>query len=188
MAKLGYARVSSKAQDYAAQVEALEAAGCERIFSEKASARSLKGRPQFERLKHALEPGDVVVVAKLDRLARSSRDLFNILHDLGEINCGLISLGESWCDTTTPVGRLLITVMSGVAEFERGLIRERCEAGIARARRKGTKFGRKALLDAGQRATIAKRYADGETITELADDYGVGVGTIHRALHPETIA
>src|SRR4029077_16706568 len=91
-------------------------------------------------------------VAKLDRLARSSRHLDNNLHDLGEIDCGLLSLGESWCDTTSNVGRLLIAIMSGVAEFERGIIRERCEEGIARARRKGTKFGRKSRLDAGQRS------------------------------------
>jgi DNA invertase Pin-like site-specific DNA recombinase len=183
MARIGYARVSSKGQCNDSQIEALEGAGCERVFSEKASAKSLKARPQFEKLKHALEPGDIVVVYKLDRLARSSRDLHNILHDLEAIDCGLLSLSESWCDTTSNVGRLLIAVMSGVAEFERGLIRERCEEGIARARRKGTKFGRKAALDPSQRLIIAARYAKGETITELALDYDVGVGTIHRALH-----
>jgi DNA invertase Pin-like site-specific DNA recombinase len=184
MARIGYARVSTKRQDHMAQVEALKAAACDRIYSEKASAKDLKGRPQFEKLKRSLLPGDVVVVAKLDRLARSSRDLHNILHDLGEIDCGLLSLGESWCDTTSNVGRLLIAIMSGVAEFERGIIRERCEEGIARARRKGTKFGRKSRLDAGQRSKIAERYAEGETIAELALDYDCGVGTIHRALNP----
>jgi len=183
VARIGYARVSTKGQDYTGQIEALRAAGCERVYSEKASAKDLKGRPQFERLKRSLLPSDVVVVAKLDRLARSSRDLHNILHDLSEIDCGLVSLGESWCDTTSNVGRLLIAVMSGVAEFERGIIRERCEEGIARARRKGTKFGRKARLDPGQRAKLAERYARGETIAELAIDYDCGVGTIHRALH-----
>jgi DNA invertase Pin-like site-specific DNA recombinase len=120
--KFGYARVSSNTQDHAAQVEALKAAGCERIFSEKASGKSTSGRPEFAKLMKALKHGDVVIVVKLDRLARSSRDLQNILHELQEIGCGFISLGESWCDTTTDVGRLVMTIMGGIAEFERNLI------------------------------------------------------------------
>jgi DNA invertase Pin-like site-specific DNA recombinase len=140
--RYGYARVSSKGQDYAAQVEALKAAGCERIFSEKVSARSTTGRSEFEKLKRALLPGDAIVVTKLDRLARSSRDLHNILYDLNERQCGFVSLGEAWCDTTTDVGRLMMTIMGGIAEFERGLIRKRCEEGIERAKHNGTKFGR----------------------------------------------
>jgi DNA invertase Pin-like site-specific DNA recombinase len=108
------------------------------------------------------------VVTKLDRLARSSRDLHNILHDLGERECGFVSLGEAWCDTTNKFGRLMMTIMSGIAEFERELIRERCEEGIARAKRKGTKFGRPSALDAGQRRRIAERYTAGETMAELA--------------------
>src|SRR5712692_5347063 len=111
--RCGYARVSSSTQDHAAQVEALKAAGCERIFSEKQSGKSLALRREFERLMKALAPSDVVVVTKLDRLARSSRDLQNILHDLAERGCGFISLGEAWCDTTTDVGRLMLTIMGG---------------------------------------------------------------------------
>ena len=99
----------------------------------------------------ALLPGDVVTVTKLDRVARSSRDLHTILHDLVERGCGFVSLGETWCDTTTDVGRLMLTIMGGIAEFERGLIRKRCEEGVARAKRKGTKFGRPTALDPGQR-------------------------------------
>ena len=100
----------------------------------------------------ALVPGDTVVVSKLDRLARSTRDLHNILHELQERGCGFVSLGESWCDTTSEVGRLMLTIMGGVAEFERGLIRNRCEEGIERAKAKGTKFGRPTALDHGQRS------------------------------------
>src|SRR5215831_14985924 len=92
--KFGYARVSSSTQDYAAQIEALKAAGCEQVFSEKRSGKSAKDRPEFNRLMRALAPGDTVVVTKLDRLARSSRDLHNILHELHECQCGFISLGE----------------------------------------------------------------------------------------------
>src|SRR4051794_35235259 len=121
--KYGYARVSSRAQDYTAQVEALKAAGCQRIYSEKASGKSTTGRPEFAKLLKALLPGDTVVVTKLDRLARSSRDLHNILHELEALSCDFISLGESWCDTTTAAGRLMMTVMGGIAEFERSLIR-----------------------------------------------------------------
>lgn len=186
MTKIGYARVSSKAQDYAAQVEALKAAGCERIFSEKASGKSTNGRPEFNRLMRALVLGDTVVVTKLDRLARSSRDLHNILHDLDGLSCAFVSLGESWCDTTTDVGRLMLTIMGGIAQFERSLIRKRTEEGIERARRQGKKFGRKSALDDGQKRVIADRYGKGATIPELADEYGVGVGTIWRALQPET--
>src|SRR5436190_19219603 len=109
--KYGYARVSSNTQDHAAQVEALNAAGCERIFSEKASGKSTNGRPQYAKLMRALVPGDTVVVVKLDRLARSSRDLHNILHALQEAGCGFTSLSESWCDTTTDVGRLVMAIM-----------------------------------------------------------------------------
>ena len=180
--KFGYARVSSNTQDHAAQVEALKAAGCERIYSEKASGKSTKGRPEFAKLMKALSFGDVVTVVKLDRLARSSRDLQNILHELQEMGCGFVSLGENWCDTTTDVGRLVMTIMGGIAEFERNLIRKRCEDGILRAKRKGTKFGRPNVLDPGQRRCIGERYTAGETMAELARDYECGEATIWRAL------
>ena len=180
--RYGYARVSSTTQDYTAQVEALKAAGCERIYSEKASGKSTNGRREFDKLMRALQPCDVVSVTKLDRLARSSRDLHNILHDLQERGCGFVSLGEGWCDTTTEVGRLMMTIMGGIAEFERGLIRKRCEEGIAKAKTKGTKFGRPSALDVGQRRHIAERYAAGETMAELAREYECGEATIWRAL------
>jgi DNA invertase Pin-like site-specific DNA recombinase len=180
--RYGYARVSSRGQDYQGQVDALKAAGCEKIYSEKVSGKSTDDRRQFKRLMKDVLPGDVVLVAKLDRLARSSRDLHNILHDLDEQGCGFISLGESWCDTTSAVGRLMMTIMGGIAEFERELIRARCEEGIARAKAKGAKFGRKAVLDPSQRRVIATRYAEGETMAELAREYEVSEPTIWRSL------
>jgi DNA invertase Pin-like site-specific DNA recombinase len=181
--RYGYARVSTSKQEYEAQVEALKGAGCERIFSEKRSGKSTDGRTEFKRLMRALVPGDTVVVTKLDRLARSGRDLLNILHDIEQGSCGFVSLGETWCDTTSDVGRLVITIMSGIAEFERKLILSRTEAGIARAKRQGKKFGRPSRLDPGQRRVIADRYADGATMAQLAQEYRVGEATIHRALH-----
>jgi DNA invertase Pin-like site-specific DNA recombinase len=175
------ARVSSKAQDYTAQVEALRAAGCEKIYSE--SGKSRDGRPEFGKLE-VVVARDTVVVTKLDRLARSSRDLHNILHELESLSCGFVSLGESWCDTTSDVGVLVLTIMGGIAEFERKLIRGRTEEGIQRAKRQGKKFGRPEKLDDGQKRVIADRHGKGATIPELADEYGVGVGTIWRALNP----
>lgn len=180
--RYGYARVSTSAQDYALQVEALKAAGCERIFSEKRSGKSINGRPEFQKLMRAVNPGDIVVVTRLDRLARSTRDLLNIIHDLEEAGCSFASLAESWCDTTTPAGKLLVTVLGGISEFERSLILSRTESGIAKAREQGKRFGRPAALDAGQRRKIAQRYADGETMAALAAEYGVGEATIWRAL------
>jgi DNA invertase Pin-like site-specific DNA recombinase len=182
VAKIGYARVSSNTQDYRGQVDALKAAGCEKIYSEKASGKSTNGRKEFDKLMKDLLPGDTVVVTKLDRLARSSRDLHNILHELQGQSCGFVSLGESWCDTTTEVGRLMLTIMGGIGEFERGLIRKRCEEGIERAKRKGVTFGRKRKLDREMVRVAAERYAKGETMAELAEVYGVSEPTIWRAL------
>lgn len=181
--KYGYARVSSNGQDHAAQVEALRAAGCERVFAEKASGKSTNGRPELAKLMKALQPGDTVAVVKLDRIARSSRDLHNIIGELQEKGCGFVSLGDPWCDTTSDVGKLVLAIMGGIAEFERSLIRKRCQDGIDRAKRKGTKFGRPSALDAGQRKRMAERYASGETMAELALEYGCGEATIWRALH-----
>jgi DNA invertase Pin-like site-specific DNA recombinase len=130
----------------------------------------------------ALRPGDIVTVASLDRLARSSRDLLNIVHELQEAGCGFASLRETWCDTSTPEGKLMLTVHGGLAEFERTLIKRRTEAGITKARKQGKKFGRPSALDAGQRRKIAERYAAGETMAELAREYDCGEATIWRVL------
>jgi DNA invertase Pin-like site-specific DNA recombinase len=180
--RYGYTRVSTAKQDCSNQIDALKAAGCATIFTERVSAKSTNNRTEFKRLMRALKSGDTVVVTKLDRLARSSRDLHNILHDLEEGACGFVSLGETWCDTTTDVGKLVLTIMGGIAEFERKLIQARCEEGIAKARENGKKFGRPSALDAGQRRKIADRYASGETMAELAREYEVGEATIFRAL------
>jgi len=182
MAKLGYARVSSQGQSYHAQVEALKAAGCDKIYSEKVSAKSIDKRSQFQKLMRDVLPGDVVVITKLDRLCRSTRDLLNILGELSAQQCGFVSLGESWCDTTTSVGRLMMTIMSGIAEFERELIQARTGEGLARAKAKGTKFGRKRSLSPEQVKVAAAGYAAGKTLAELALDYDCSEATMSRAL------
>jgi len=181
--KYGYARVSSYAQDYQAQVESLKCADCQKIYSEKASGKNTKDRPEFNRLMKIIKAGDTIVVVRLDRLARSSRDLANIMHELEERECGFISLRESWCDTTNKFGRLLTTIMGGINQFERELIRERCEEGIQRAKAMGTKFGRHNVLDPSQRRKIARLHADGATMRDLAKQYEVGVATVSRAIN-----
>jgi DNA invertase Pin-like site-specific DNA recombinase len=153
------------------------------VRQEARSGKSAKDRPEFNKLMKVLLPGDTVVVTKLDRLARSSRDLHNILHDLEMLSCGFVSLGGTWCDTTNKFGRLMMTIMGGIAQFERELIRERWEEGIERARAKGKQFGRPQALDAGQKRVIAERYAAGKTIVELAAEYECGAGPIWRALN-----
>lgn len=183
MANIGYARVSSGDQDFDGQVERLKAASCERIFSEKASGKGTNGRHQLARAVQALRPGDTLVTVKLDRLARSIRDLLHLLDQVKEAGARFRALDDPWCDTTTPQGELILTVMGGLAEFERKLIRQRCEEGIKRAKAKGTKFGRRSVLDASQRKKLAERYAAGETMAQLAADYGCGEATIWRALH-----
>jgi DNA invertase Pin-like site-specific DNA recombinase len=145
-------------------------------------ALAFNGRHELAKMLKALEPGDVVLVTKLDRFARSTRDLLNLLAGLKDRNVGFVSLGEAWCDTTTEIGKLVTTIMAGVNEFERGLIQARCQAGIERARAKGTHFGPKFKLDSSQRRKIAERYAAGETMAALARDYGVGEATVWRVL------
>jgi DNA invertase Pin-like site-specific DNA recombinase len=107
-----------------------------------------------------------------------------LLHELKERGCGFTSLGDGWCDTTSDVGRLVLAIMGGIAEFERELIRKRCQAGIERAKANGKQFGRPAVLDAKQRKRLAERYAVGETMAQLAREYGCGEATIWPALRP----
>jgi DNA invertase Pin-like site-specific DNA recombinase len=131
----------------------------------------------------------VVVVTRLDRLARSSRDLLNILHEIEQAGASFKSIADAWADTTTPHGKLMLTVLGGLAEFERSLILARTEAGIAKAREQGKQFGRPERLDAGQKRKIAVRIAKGDaSMADLAAEYGVGVATIWRAVQPEIAA
>jgi DNA invertase Pin-like site-specific DNA recombinase len=185
MAVIGYARVSSTDQDFDGQVDRLRAAGCNRVYAEKASGGSTNGRHELTKALKALKAGDTLVTVKLDRLARSIRDLLKLLDDVKAAGARFKALDDPWCDTTTPQGELILTVMGGLAQFERQLIRQRCDEGIKRAKAKGTQFGRPSALDASQRRKLAERYASGETMAELAREYGVGEATIWRALQPQ---
>jgi DNA invertase Pin-like site-specific DNA recombinase len=182
MNTIGYARVSSTDQDFDGQVERLRAAGCTKVYAEKVSGKSTNGRRELERALKALHPGDTLVTVKLDRLARSIRDLLSLLDQIKAVGARFRALDDPWCDTTTPQGELILTVMGGLAEFERKLIRQRCDEGIKRAKEQGKHFGRKFLLDTGQCRVVAERYAAGETMKKLSIEYGVGEATIWRAL------
>ena len=183
MASCGYARVSTDGQTLASQDAQLHAAGCAKVYSEKVSgARSY--RPELAKILRRLEPGDVLMVARLDRLARSTRDLLNILHMLGERGIGFRSLADSWANTTTAHGRLLVTMLAGIAEFERELIRARTGEGRKRAQARGVKFGRPSKLNAYQRQEALQRLAAGETQTDIARSYGVSHVTIGRLQGP----
>src|SRR5215472_12950423 len=159
MATFGYARVSTRDQDLASQVAALQAAGCGNIFKEKASGAKTD-RPELAKAIRRLEAGDMLVVTRLDRLARSTRDLLNILDAVAKAGASFKSLADAWADTTTPHGKLLLTVLGGLAEFERELIRARTDDGRKRAKARGVKFGRPVKLTAHQRQEALKRLAD----------------------------
>src|SRR4051794_29002242 len=176
----GYARVSTDGQSVAAQVAALTAAGAGKVYRETASGAKTD-RAQLRRVLHRLEVGDVLLVTRLDRLARSTRDLLNTLAAIAEKGAGFTSLGDAWADTTTPHGRLMLTVLGGLAEFERDLIRTRTGEGRARAKARGVKLGRKPKLTLHQkREAIARRERGDETLAEIGRSYNVSGWTISR--------
>jgi DNA invertase Pin-like site-specific DNA recombinase len=179
----GYARVSTDGQSVEAQVAALMAAGAKKMFREVASGAKTD-RPQLRRLLNALAPDDVLTVTRLDRLARSTRDLLNVLAAITEKGAGFRSLGDTWADTTTPHGRLMLTVLGGLAEFERELIRARTGEGRARAKEQGVKLGRKPkLTDHQRREAIARRETGEETLADIGRSYNVSGWTIARLVN-----
>ena len=178
----GYARVSSGGQSYEAQRDALRAAGATTILAEKISAATAE-RPQLKRLLKLLHPGDSVIVTALDRLARNSRDLLNIVHQITDEKAELRSLrtGEEWISHRDPrFAKLMLSIVGGIAEFERSLIKDRTSAGRQRARKAGVKFGPKFKLDDYQRAEAVKRRDAGEPYAVIARTYKVSKSTISR--------
>jgi DNA invertase Pin-like site-specific DNA recombinase len=176
----GYARVSTDGQSVEAQVRQLRAVGAHKVFREVASGAKTD-RAQLRRLLGVLDAGDVLTVTRLDRLARSTRDLLNTLAAITGKQAGFRSLGDTWADTTTAHGRLMLTVLGGLAEFERELIRARTGEGRARAKARGVKLGRKPkLTDHQKREAIRRRDRDGEPVREIARTYNVSHSTISR--------
>lgn len=175
----GYARVSTDGQSVAAQVSQLKAAGCEKVFREVASgARS--DRNQLRQALAHLAAGDVLMVSRLDRLARSTRDLLNILAAIAGKKAGFRSLSDAWADTTTAHGRLMLTILGGLAEFERELIRARTGEGRKLAKARGVKMGRKPKLTAYQQREALQRRDAGEPTREIARSFNVSHSTISR--------
>jgi DNA invertase Pin-like site-specific DNA recombinase len=179
MTVYGYARVSTDGQTLAAQDAALHAAGCVKVFSEKASGAKTD-RAELRKAISRLGEGDVIVVTRLDRLARSTRDLLNTLDEVTKRGAGFKSLADSWADTTTPHGRLMLTVLGGLAEFERELIKARTGEGRARAKAAGVHMGRPSKLTPHQRREAIARRDAGEALTDIARTYGVSHTTISR--------
>lgn len=175
----GYARVSTDGQSVAAQVAQLRAAGAEKVFREVASGAKTDRR-QLRRVLDQLDAGDVLMVTRLDRLTRSTRDLLNTVEAISGKQAGFRSLSDTWADTTTPHGRLMLTVLGGLAEFERDLIRARTVEGRSRAVARGVKLGRKPKLTAHQVKEAIKRRDGGEPTREIARSYNVSHSTISR--------
>lgn len=178
---IGYARVSTNEQDTAAQVNALEAVKCERIYREKASGGRWD-RPELHRLLDQLRKGDVLVVWKLDRLSRSLRDVLTIMERLTEAKAGFRSLTEA-IDTTTPGGRMMMQMVGAFAEFERAMLKERTKAGLEAARQEGRIGGRRPKLSMKQRAEITRMVSRGDkTAADAARLFSVHPATVSRLL------
>ena len=178
--RLGYARVSTYGQTLDSQLEQLRAAGCTvKIYREKVTGAHNDRRELLKMLK-ALAPGDVVTVTRIDRLARSTFDLFAIVKQIVDAKAQFRSLAEPWADTGTSTGRLMLAVLGGLADVERDLIRTRTAEGRSRAKAQGKAMGRPPSLTPEQKKEAIRRRAQGDTLAELARSYNVSRATISR--------
>jgi DNA invertase Pin-like site-specific DNA recombinase len=178
---LGYARVSTEDQNLDIQLQQLKRAECKRVFQEKVSGAQRRRRPELAKMLEHVRKGDTVVVWKLDRLARSTRDLLEIADNLADAGAGLKSLSEPWADTTSPAGRMVLTVFAGLAEFERELIRERTGVGRIAAMKRGVRFGRPTKLDPEKTGLAARLIAEGQPVKDVAKTFGIHRTTLYRA-------
>jgi DNA invertase Pin-like site-specific DNA recombinase len=176
---IGYARVSSTGQDLTVQEEALHAAGCEQVYSEKKSGRQTVDRAALNDAIKAARSGDIIVVSRLDRFARSTQDLHNLLAILEAKDVGFRCLAQSGVDTTTPTGKLILSVLGAVAAFEADLRAERQAEGIARAKQEGRYKGRSASIDYSK---VKKLHGQGISPSEIAGLLGIGRTSVYRAL------
>jgi DNA invertase Pin-like site-specific DNA recombinase len=179
--KIGYARVSTLEQNLGLQLQTLAKAGCKKVFREKVSGAG-PHRPEFQRMLDQIRAGDTIVVWKLDRLARSTRDLLESMDTIRQAGGKFQSLSEPWADTTTPAGKMIMTIFAGIAEFERGLIRERTGAGREAARKRGVRFGRPRKLTPEQENLARRLVSEGKAIRELAVAFKVHAATIYRLI------
>lgn len=177
--KIGYARVSTTDQNLELQLAALKEAGCSRIYQEKISGAK-SNRPELQRLIEQLRPDDIVVVWKLDRLARSTQHLLDFVDQIKKADASFCSLSEPWADTTSHAGKMIMTVFAGIAEFERDLIRERTSAGRKAARKRGVRFGRPEKMNQEQRALAKRLLQEEKSVSEIAKTFNVHKATIYR--------
>ena len=178
--RVGYCRVSSSGQNLDRQIEALKAEGCDRLYCEKVSGKSMANRPELAKALKSLDINDVLVLAEWDRATRSMMDGIHIIQQVAEKGAMVKVLDRQWLDLTTPIGKGLLALFSALAEDERQRIRRRCEAGLKIARRDGVKFGRNPKLTEHQMKEVLERRAAGESVRALARSYNVGSSTIQR--------
>lgn len=182
---VGYARVSSSSQSLEVQNEQLAAAGCEKIFAEKRSGRTVEGRDALADAVEFVREGDVLVVTRLDRLARSVVDLHRLIERLADKGCGFRVLQQSGIDTTTSTGKLTLSILGAVAEFEADIRRDRQRDGIERAKAKGVYRGRRPSIDT---ARIEELMATGMTPAAIAREMGVGRASVYRHMGKAVVA
>jgi DNA invertase Pin-like site-specific DNA recombinase len=182
--KLGYARVSTEDQSLDIQCRRLLAAGCEKLFEEKVSGAA-RNRPALEKLLGHLRKDDLLVVTRLDRLARSTAELLRIAECVIENEAGLQSLDEPWADTASPAGKMVMTIFGGIAEFERGLILSRTRDGRQAAMARGVAFGRPRKMLPEQRELARQLILEGKSISAVARTFNVHPATIYRCVEPK---
>lgn len=184
--KIGYARVSTKEQSLDIQLQALKRAGCKQIYQEKVSGVG-RDRPELQKMMQQLRKGDVLVIWRLDRLARSTRILLDTIEQLKEKGASFKSLSEEWADTTSATGKLVMTFFAGMAEFERDLIRDRTDVGRRAALGRGVKFGRPTKMTDEQLKMARKLLKQGKSVHYVADIFGVHFTTLYRYLRESKI-
>ncbi len=180
MALIGYARVSTLDQDHTTQIERLKSANCERIFSEKKSGTTKKGRTELDECLEFMRDGDSLVITKIDRLARSARNLHNIVHNLETQGISLIVLDQN-IDTSTSAGKAFLGMLATFAEFETNIRKERQLEGIAKAKERGVYKGRKATARA-KKAEMLKLLEQGMSKPKIAKELGVSVASVYNVL------
>jgi DNA invertase Pin-like site-specific DNA recombinase len=179
LVKIGYARVSTLEQNLDLQLQALKNAGCKKIFQDKLSGAT-RNRPEFLRMLDQIREGDTVIVWKLDRLARSTRDLLDTIETIYQSGAQFLSLSEPWADTTSHAGKMIMTIFAGIAEFERELIKERTVLGRQLAKTRGVRFGRPTKLNSEQQKLVLRLLEEGSSVKTIAQTLNVHVATIYR--------
>jgi len=184
--KIGYARVSTKEQSLDIQLQALKGAGCKQIYQEKVSGVG-RDRPEFRKMMEHIREDDVLIIWRLDRLARSTRILLDTVEELKEKGASFKSLTEEWADTTSAPGKFVMTFFSGLAEFEKDLIRDRTDVGRRAALEGGVRFGRPTKMTEEQLKLARKLLKQGKSVHQVADIFGVHFTTLYRYLREAKI-